>query len=160
MSKYIEIVIRISIPDELGDVIKVDNNVKEKETPRFSPSNIPTDLLGKLVWMQLQKVRKDKGYTQSILADAVDLKQVSISHVENGRTIPSPQSQTRIAMALGYELGDLLDEMMDSIDWCEHENAIEEEMKHRARRVPARYRRHSLRSRYSLRNERKINGQY
>ena len=29
MSKDIEIVIRISIPDELGDVIKVDNNVKE-----------------------------------------------------------------------------------------------------------------------------------
>ena len=41
MSKDIEIVIRISIPDELGDVIKVDNNVKEKETPRFSPSTIP-----------------------------------------------------------------------------------------------------------------------
>lgn len=154
MSKDIEIVIRISIPDELGDVIKVDNNVKEKETPRFSPSNIPTDLLGKLVWMQLQKVRKDKGYTQSILADAVDLKQVTISHVENGRTIPSPQAQTRIAMALGYELGDLLDEMMDSVDWSAHEDAIEEEMKSRARRIPARYRRHSLR------NERKINGQY
>ena len=29
------------------------------------------------MWMQLQKLRKDKGYTQSILADAVDLKQAS-----------------------------------------------------------------------------------
>ena len=43
--------------------------------------------------------------------------------------IPSPQAQTRIAMALGYELGDLLDEMMDSVDWSAHEDAIEEEMK-------------------------------
>lgn len=145
MSRDIEIVIRISIPDELGDVIKVDNNVKEKGTPKFSPSNIPTKLTGKLVWMQLQKVRKDKGYTQNTLADAVDLKQVSISHVENGRTVPSPQAQARIATALGYDLGDLLDEMMDLIDWCEHEDAIEAEMKLRARRTPARERRYSLR---------------
>ena len=154
MSRDIEIVIRISIPDELGDAIKVDNNVKEKGTPKFNPSNIPTKLTGKLVWMQLQKVRNDKGYTQSTLADVVDLKQVSISHIENGRTVPSPKAQARIATALGYDLGDLLDEMKDLIDWHECEDAIEAEMKLRARRVPARYRR------YSLRNERKINGQY
>ena len=146
MSKDIEIVIRISIPDELGDVIKVDNNVKEKETPRFSPSNIPTDLTSKLVWMQLQKIRKDKGYTQTALANEVNLQQVMISHVETGRTIPSPQAQTRIATALGYDLGDLLDEMMDSVDWSEHEDAIEEEMKLRAEKVPARYRRNPLRN--------------
>ena len=43
------------------------------------------------MWMQLQKVRKDKN--QKHLADAVDLKQVTISHVENSGTIPSPQAQ-------------------------------------------------------------------
>ena len=56
-------------------------------------------------------------------------------------------------MALGYELGDLLDEMMDSVDWSAHEDAIEEEMKSRARRDPPD-------TDVTSRNERKINGQY
>ena len=163
MSKDIEIVIKISVPHEFGGSIKVDSNTKEKDhsglskvdrkaisewkkkNPKFNENNVPQKLMNKLIWMQLGAVRKENGYTQNVLADAANVKQVTISHFEHGRTKPSPETQERIANALGYELNELIEILKNSIDWNEHEYAIRKYMRLREDKVPAREARHSLR---------------
>ena len=163
MSKDLEIVIKISVPHEFGGSIKVDSNTEKKDhsglskvdrkaiskwkknNPRFNENNVPKNLMGKLIWMQLKKVRKSNNCNQTNLAQATDLKQVTISHFENGRAKPSPKAQERIANALGYELEDLIKTMKNLIDWSEHEDAIAKEMELQEKNVPARERRHSLR---------------
>ena len=163
MSKDIEIVIKISVPHEFGGSIKVDSNTKKKDhsglsevdrkaisewkkkNPKFNENNVPKKLMSKLIWMQLGAVRKENGYTQNVLADAANVKQVTISHFEHGRTKPSPETQERIANALGYELNELIEILKNSIDWNEHEYAIKKYMRLREDKVPVREARHSLR---------------
>ena len=163
MSKDIEIVIKISIPHEFGGSIKVDSNTEKKDhfglskvdreviskwkkkNPKFNENNVPKNLMDKLIWMQLKKVRKSSGYNQNNLAQAVDLKQVTISHFETGRSKPSPEAQERIANALNYEFKDLIKTMKNLIDWSEHEDAIAKDIELQAKNVPARNRRYSLR---------------
>ena len=163
MSKDIEIVIKISVPHEFGGSIKVDSNTEKKDhlglsdfdrkelekwkekNPKFNEHNVPKNLMTKLIWMQLGAVRKENGYTQNVLADAANIKQVTISHFEHGRTKPSPETQERIANALGYELNELVEILKNSIDWNEHEYAIKKYMRLRKDKVPVSEARHSLR---------------
>ena len=163
MSKDIEIVIKISVPHEFGGSIKVDSNTEKKDylglskvdreviskwkknNPKFNENNVPKSLMDKLIWMQLKKVRKSSYFNQNNLAQAVDLKQVTISHVENGRAKPSLEAQERIANALNYDLEDLIETMKNLIDWSEHEDAIAKDIELQEKNVPAKNRRYSLR---------------
>jgi len=96
----------------------------KKKNPKFNENNIPKTLLRRLIWMQLREIRKCNNLNQNELAKEVNFTQVSISHVENGRSVPSPEMQLQIANALGYELEELIELMKNSIDWYKQEDAI------------------------------------
>ena len=78
-----------------------------KKNPKFNENNIPKTVLNRLIWMHLKEIRIQEDLNQVQLAQAIDLKQGTISHIENGRTVPSPEVQLQIAHALGYELEEL-----------------------------------------------------
>ena len=101
----------------------------KKKNPKFNENNIPKKLLRKLIWMHLREVRRKEDLNQVQLAQAVDLKQGTISHIENGRTVPSPEVQLQIAHALGYELEELIELMKNSIDWYKYEDVIADYIK-------------------------------
>ena len=101
----------------------------KKKNPKFNENNIPKKLLRKLIWMHLREVRRKEDLNQVQLAQAVDLKQGTISHIENGRTVPSPEVQLQIAHALGYELEELIELMKISIDWYKYEDVIADYIK-------------------------------
>ena len=101
----------------------------KKKNPKFNENNIPKKLLRKLIWMQLREVRRKEDFNQAQLARAVDLHQGTISHVENGRTVPSPDVQLQIANVLGYELEELIELMKNSIDWYKYEEVIADYIK-------------------------------
>ena len=101
----------------------------KKKNPKFNENNIPKKLLRKLIWMQLREIRIQEDLNQVQLAQAVDLKQGTISHIENGRTVPSPEVQLQIAHALGYELEELIELMKNSIDWYKYEEVIADYIK-------------------------------
>jgi len=96
----------------------------KQKNSKFNENNIPKKLLRRLIWMQLREIRKFNNLNQSELAKEVDFTQVSISHVENGRSVPSPEVQLRIANVLGYELEELIELMKNSIDWYKYEEVI------------------------------------
>ena len=79
--------------------------------------------------MQLREIRIQEDLNQVQLAQAVDLKQGTISRIENGRTVPSPEVQLQIAHALGYELEELIELMKNSIDWYKYEDVIADYIK-------------------------------
>ena len=56
----------------------------KKKNPKFNENNIPKKLLRKLIWMQLREIRIQEDLNQVQLAQAVDVKQGTISHIENG----------------------------------------------------------------------------
>jgi len=101
----------------------------KKKNPKFNENNIPKKLLRRLIWMQLREIRKFNNLNQNELAKEVDFTQVSISHVENGRSVPSPEVQLRIANVLGYELEELIELMKNSIDWYKYEEVIADYIK-------------------------------
>jgi transcriptional regulator with XRE-family HTH domain len=101
----------------------------KKKNPKFNENNIPKKLLRKLIWMQLREIRRKEDFNQAQLAQAVDLHQGTISHVENGRTVPSPEVQLQIANVLGYELEELIELMKNLIDWYKYEEVIADYIK-------------------------------
>jgi transcriptional regulator with XRE-family HTH domain len=101
----------------------------KKKNPKFNENNIPKTLLRRLIWMHLRHVRKKENFNQAQLAQAVDLHQGTISHIENGRMAPSPEVQLQIAHALGYELEELIEILKNSIDWYKQEEVIAEYIK-------------------------------
>ncbi len=101
----------------------------KKKNPKFNENNIPKTVLNRLIWMHLKEIRKFNNLNQSELAKEVDFTQVSISHVENGRSVPSPEVQLRIAHVLGYELEELIELMKNSIDWYKYEEVIADYIK-------------------------------
>jgi len=96
----------------------------KKKNPKFNENNIPKTLLRRLIWMHLRHVRKKENFNQAQLAQAVDLHQGTISHIENGRMAPSPEVQLQIAHALGYGLEELIEILKNSIDWYKQEEVI------------------------------------
>jgi transcriptional regulator with XRE-family HTH domain len=101
----------------------------KKKNPKFNENNIPKKLLRKLIWMQLREIRRKEDFNQAQLARTVDLHQGTISHVENGRSVPSPDVQLQIANVLGYELEELIELMKNSIDWYKYEEVIADYIK-------------------------------
>tara|TARA_R100001440_G_scaffold15323_1_gene26028 strand:+ start:276 stop:872 length:597 start_codon:yes stop_codon:yes gene_type:complete len=101
----------------------------KKKNPKFNENNIPKTILRRLIWMQLREIRRKEHFNQAELAQAVNLHQGTISHVENGRSVPSPEVQLQIANALGYELEDLIELMKNSIDWYKYEDVIADYIK-------------------------------
>ena len=96
----------------------------KKKNPKFNENNIPKTILRRLIWMHLRHIRKKENFNQAQLAQAVNLHQGTISHVENGRMVPSPEVQLQIAHALGYGLEELIEILKNSIDWYKQEEAI------------------------------------
>ena len=96
----------------------------KKKNPKFNENNIPKTILRRLIWMHLRYVRKKENFNQAQLAQAVDLHQGTISHIENGRMVPSPEVQLQIAHALGYGLEELIEILKNSIDWYKQEEVI------------------------------------
>ena len=96
----------------------------KKKNPKFNENNIPKTILRRLIWMHLRHIRKKENFNQAQLAQAVNLHQGTISHVENGRMVPSPEVQLQIAHALGYGLEELIEILKNSIDWYKQEEVI------------------------------------
>ena len=96
----------------------------KQKNPKFNENNIPKTILRRLIWMHLRYVRKKENFNQAQLAQAVDLHQGTISHIENGRMVPSPEMQLQIAHALGYGLEELIEILKNSIDWYKQEEVI------------------------------------
>jgi len=60
--------------------------------------------------MEIRKLRKGRGLTQSGLARKTGLSQSYLSQVERGARVPSVRTLRRIAATLGVPVGALLDE--------------------------------------------------
>lgn len=56
----------------------------------------------------VKRIRKDKGWTQDVLAAAVEIEQASLSLIENGRANPTLLTLEDIAAALEVDLPELL----------------------------------------------------
>lgn len=71
----------------------------------------PQEALGQAI----RKLRGERGLTQRQLADAADVNETWISHIEAGRTNPAWGTVVRIAAALGVSVSDLA-ERAESVD--------------------------------------------
>ena len=61
-----------------------------------------------LIGARIRKLREELGFTQAVLAEAVDLESGYLSQVERGRKLPSLGALLRIAEALKTTPADLL----------------------------------------------------
>ena len=61
------------------------------------------------IGQRVAKARKDRGWTQEALAEAVGIEPVSLSRLETGDRALSLSTLARIAEVVGVGLGDLLD---------------------------------------------------
>ena len=61
------------------------------------------------VGQRVAQARRDRGFTQEQLAEAVGIEAVSLSRLETGDRALSLSTLARISDALGVGLGDLLD---------------------------------------------------
>jgi transcriptional regulator with XRE-family HTH domain len=61
------------------------------------------------IGQRVAKARKDRGWTQEALAEAVGIEPVSLSRLETGDRALSLSTLAHIANAVGVGLGDLLD---------------------------------------------------
>lgn len=64
-----------------------------------------TKQLGK----RIQTLRKQKGLTQSQLAEIISVEVVTVSRIENGTRFPVKENLENIAKALGVDIKDLFD---------------------------------------------------
>jgi transcriptional regulator with XRE-family HTH domain len=67
----------------------------------------------RLVGQRVALIRKDRGWTQEQLAEAIEIEPVSLSRLETGHRALSLTTLHTIAKALGTGLGDLLDTERD-----------------------------------------------
>ncbi len=58
--------------------------------------------------MRLQRLRKNRGWTQQILAEKVGVSRVTVARIEIGNRKPSLELLERLAKALKVKAGDLL----------------------------------------------------
>ena len=72
------------------------------------PRQRQPDLL-RAVGARLQQIRKEHGWTQEVLAEAIGIEPVSLSRLETGDRALSLTVLARASTALGVSLGDLLD---------------------------------------------------
>ena len=87
--------------------------------------NIPPTIYKKVLWMQLAELRKERHLTQGRLADLCGVKQVTISHIENGRSTPSLMLSHRLSKLFDFEkLEDFRKDLEARIDWQEYEHLI------------------------------------
>lgn len=77
------------------------------------PKRRDHDLL-RLVGQRVANARKDRGWTQEALSEAIGIEAVSLSRLETGDRALSLSTLARIADALGVGLGDLLDVQRDT----------------------------------------------
>ena len=66
--------------------------------------------LRKLVGRNVKRFRRDKGWTQEVLAEVAGVSQQSISELENGKSNPAILTPHELAQGLGVRPMDLLDE--------------------------------------------------
>jgi putative transcriptional regulator len=57
--------------------------------------------------MTLKELRKQRGFTQHQLADALGLKQRTVSSYERGERHPSPKTAQKIAALLGMTISEM-----------------------------------------------------
>lgn len=72
------------------------------------PRNRDQDLL-MAIGQRVSQARKDRGWTQEQLSEAIEIEPVSLSRLETGHRALSVSTLSRISDALGIGLGDLLD---------------------------------------------------
>ncbi len=65
-----------------------------------------TDLKIKL-GQRIKRLRKERGYTQEVFAEKLDIATSSLGYLETGRYYPAPENAEKIAEALGVEIHDL-----------------------------------------------------
>ncbi len=63
--------------------------------------------------MNLQMIRKQKGISQTRLAQLSGVHRVSIVRYEEGRTTPNARNALKLARALGCTIDELLGETID-----------------------------------------------
>jgi len=64
--------------------------------------------LDKIIGSNILKARKAKEMKQKELAFRVSISSSYLSHIENGRTVPSIETLFKISLVLGLEAKDLL----------------------------------------------------
>lgn len=76
---------------------------------------------------RIRKYRKEKGWTQSQLAEETDLLSVYISAYENGRWMPNILNMIAIADAFEVSLDELVGRRVNNerTDWRNKEHKIE-----------------------------------
>lgn len=85
--------------------------------------DIPVAIYRKILWMQLGVLRKERGFTQGDLAKFCGVKQVTISHIENGRSNPSDMLGKKLSEFFGFETpADFKKELEARIDWVKYEH--------------------------------------
>lgn len=57
--------------------------------------------------MELKEIRKEKGYTQSALADLVGVSQQQVAKYEAGTSVPSPTVMRKLAEVLDLAPGEI-----------------------------------------------------
>jgi transcriptional regulator with XRE-family HTH domain len=73
---------------------------------RFPARNSP---VAKALARNVRRLRKEKGWTQDVLAAKIHVEQTAVSLIENGRANPTLQTLEAVAASLGVRLVDLLD---------------------------------------------------
>lgn len=69
-------------------------------------SKAPTKTI-KILGKKIQKLRKEKGYTQEELADILGFSRVYMGYIEQGRESPSLKLLIKLARKLGVRVEDL-----------------------------------------------------
>ena len=73
--------------------------------------------LNKVIGKNLNALRKERGLSQSQLADKIDISTEFISRVERGASAPSLKSLKKIADALEVKMGVFFDDPEDMDSW-------------------------------------------
>jgi transcriptional regulator with XRE-family HTH domain len=73
---------------------------------RFPTSNSP---VAKTLARNVRRLRKDKGWTQDELAAKLEIEQMAVSLIENGRANPTLQTLEAVATSFGVKFVDLFD---------------------------------------------------
>ena len=76
------------------------------------PRNRDQELLRE-VGQRVSRARRDRGWSQEQLAEAIDIQPTTLSRLETGDRAISLSTLGRVAEALGVGLGDLLDVKRD-----------------------------------------------
>lgn len=73
----------------------------------------PDSLIHRLLARNIQRIRKQRGMTQAVLAETAGVNETHVGNIENGRNSPSVEIVSRLATALGVSLAALFAEEND-----------------------------------------------